>query len=86
MSCERPPCSFWKEERCALGLYGGAPSPGTCRRCDRYEGPPRGLGDVVHTVAEATGVAAVVRLTVGECEGCRRRRREWNGELVIRSD
>ena len=32
---------------CTLGLYGGRPSPGVCRQCSSYSGPPRGLGDAV---------------------------------------
>ena len=32
---------------CTLGLYGGRPSPGVCRQCPSYSGPPRGFGDLV---------------------------------------
>jgi hypothetical protein len=42
------PCVHWSDcgikgaGRCALGLYGGTPSAGTCLRiCPDYEGPPR---------------------------------------------
>ena len=39
-------CRHYKDG-CSLGLYGGRPSPGVCRQCPSYSGPPRGLGDVV---------------------------------------
>jgi hypothetical protein len=70
-------CREWsgEERRCRLGLYGGRPSPGVCAVCDRYEGPPRGLGDVVHSVARAA-TAGLVQ----PCAGCRQRRRRWNRE------
>lgn len=75
-------CAHHRDGRCtsalALPLYGDRPSAGICRRCEHYEGPDRGLGDTVHRVARATGVARVVkRVTKGGC-GCQKRRESLN--------
>ena len=53
------------------------PSDAMCRACWRYDGPARGLGDVVHSVARATGVAAVVHAVAPDC-GCAERRKSLN--------
>ena len=70
-----------KEGRCtnrlALPLYGPRPSKGVCNQCEHYDGPPRGLGDIVHTVAQVTGVAAVVKAVAPDC-GCQKRREALN--------
>lgn len=67
----------------ALPLYGPRPSAGVCRVCAHYEGPDRGLGDTVHRVARATGVARVVRaVTGGDCGGCAERRKWLNGKIA----
>lgn len=48
-----------------------------CSGCPHYDGPARGLGDVVHRVAEVTGVARVVKAVGGDC-GCQKRREALN--------
>jgi hypothetical protein len=53
------------------------PSPGVCSVCEHYDGPARGLGDIVHTVAQVTGVAAVVKAVAPDC-GCEQRRQALN--------
>ena len=53
---------------------GTVASPAVCRACAHYDGPPRGLGDRIHAVAEAVGVHKVVRA----CGGCAERRRLLN--------
>lgn len=66
---------------CSLGLFGGRPSLGVCNACDRYDGPARGIGDVVANVAEATGVAAAARVVekaTGKPCGCAERRAALN--------
>lgn len=70
---------------CSLGLYGGRPSPGVCRQCSSYEGPPRGLGDVIDTGLQKTGVKKVVRKIVGDCGGCEKRRQWLNENLPLGS-
>lgn len=76
---KRIACVHWTDVghpiagRCTRGLHGGLPSVGTCRRCDEYEGPPRGLGDVV-----AGAVKVATAGLVKPCAGCGRRRRRWN--------
>lgn len=52
--------------------------PTVCAGCTHYDGPPRGLGDTVHTVIEATGVGTVVRTVLGNCGGCAQRRQALN--------
>jgi hypothetical protein len=49
------------------------PSEDRCRRCPFYDGPARGLGDVIATAAKAVGVEP--------CGGCQRRREALN-EIV----
>jgi hypothetical protein len=56
------------------------PSPGVCSVCEHYNGPARGLGDVVHAVAAVTGVAAVVKTVAPDC-GCQKRREELNRQF-----
>lgn len=51
-----------------------------CAACPFYNGPARGLGDVVHAVARATGVAAVVKTVAPDC-GCQKRREELNRQF-----
>lgn len=78
-------CKHHQNGRCtnalALPLYGAEPSPGICGVCEHYAGPARGLGDVVHAVAKATGVAAVARTVervTGRPCGCAARRAALN--------
>ena len=61
-----------------LGLHGGHPSPGVCRRCNSYDGPCRGLGDVVAMVARTTGVGAAFKALAGDGCGCGKRRAALN--------
>ena len=71
-------CDHHNGEGCSLGLFGGNPSPGVCGQCDQYNGKPRGLGDVIHTVAQVTGIAkGIAKLAPGGC-GCSDRRRRLN--------
>jgi hypothetical protein len=51
-----------------------------CAACPHYEGPLRGLGDVVHAVATVTGVAAVVKTVAPDC-GCQKRREKLNRQF-----
>jgi len=62
---------------CSLGLFGGNPSPGVCATCNRYQGRPRGLGDVIHAAAKATGLD---RLAPKGC-GCSKRRAALNDSV-----
>lgn len=73
------------EMRCAnpaaVDAFETMPSPGVCRICEHYDGPARGAGDVVHSVAKATGIAAVVHyVTDGNCL-CPQRRAALNAAL-----
>lgn len=56
---------------------GEFPSAGVCRVCDRYEGAPRGLGDVIDV---ATSVLRIKTL-VGDCVGCVQRRAALNAAI-----
>ena len=59
---------------CAIGAY-ERPSFGVCLRvCDQYDGPPRGVGDMIHS--------AIKQATNGKlkpCGGCTKRRNTLNG-------
>lgn len=74
-------CTHYDGNGCSLGLFGGRPSPGVCSICESYDGPARGAGDVVHTIARVTGVSRVVktveRVTGKPC-GCAERRAALN--------
>lgn len=77
-------CRHHDGRECSLGLYGGRPSPGVCARCERYNGPARGLGDRVAAIAEATGVAAVARTVervTGKPCNCAQRRAALNARF-----
>jgi hypothetical protein len=64
----------------ASAMYGNRPSPGVCSVCAKYEGPPRGLGDAVHSFAVTLGLDRVVESVVGDC-GCAQRRAALNAAL-----
>lgn len=80
------------EGRCtnavALPLYGDRPSQGVCGICAHYDGPARGLGDVVERAARITGVKRVVKavekVTGRKC-GCDERRAALNAEIPFKS-
>ena len=69
-----PDCKHRANSSCTLGLYSGKPTGAECRSCDRYQGKPRGLGDVAHTVIKAVGLD---RLAPKGC-GCSKRRHRLN--------
>ena len=80
------------EERCtnglALPLYGDRPSPGVCGICAHYDGPARGLGDVVERAARVTGVKRVVKAVekvTGKTCGCDGRRESLNRRIPFKS-
>ena len=77
-------CRYLHDGRCGMNLHGGAPSPGVCRICDRYVGPHRGIGDIVHAVAKVTGAAAAARIyegATGSPCGCAERRAALNAAV-----
>ena len=67
----------------AVERTGSMPSRGVCSTCDDYDGPPRGAGDVVHTIARATGIARVVEKVAGKDCGCARRRAALNAAISL---
>ena len=69
-------CNYYGTETCPHGL---SPSLGTCKGCNLYEGPARGVGDVVHTALKP--VARVLRMT--GCGGCQKRREALNKLLPL---
>lgn len=46
-----------------------------CLRCPAYDGPARGIGDLVATAAKAVGIAP--------CGGCQKRREILNAALPL---
>ena len=78
-------CKHHKGGRCtnpvALPLYGDNPSRGVCRICPHHAGMPRGLGDIVHTVAKWTGLA---KLAPKDCK-CAERRQRLNAATPARA-
>ena len=69
-----PACKHRANSSCTLGLYGGKPTGVECNACEQYQGRPRGLGDVAHTVIKAVGLD---RLAPKGC-GCSKRRKWLN--------
>ena len=66
-------CRHMNAGRCSLGLYGGRPSPGICLKvCADYDGPVRGVGDVVSKITSSVGIKP--------CGGCQERRMRWNSD------
>ena len=57
-------------------------SDADCSTCPHYSGRFRGLGDVVHAVAKATGVAAVASALPFDCK-CAQRRAALNAAVPI---
>lgn len=70
-------CLHLEGHRCRLGLHGGVPSAGVCAVCQSYDGPLRGLGDVVDV---ATSLLRIKQI-VGDCGGCAERRAALNAAL-----
>jgi hypothetical protein len=56
------------------------PSESRCGSCPNYEGPLRGLGDVVATVARVTGIDAAVKAVAPDC-GCAKRQQMLNEKI-----
>ena len=77
-------CDHHNGKGCSLNLFGGNPSIGICRVCDRYEGPDRGVGDTVHRFLVATGIAPIAKAAstaTGKPCGCANRRAALNEAL-----
>ena len=78
------PCRHLVERQCVLELCNKYPAATCCARCSSYDGPARGLGDVVAKVAQVTGVAATVKAVAGEGCGCGKRRAALNRAVPFR--
>lgn len=70
----------------AVAQFGDSPSPGVCGICSRYDGPPRGAGDVIHAVARVTGVATVIHKVFGGDCNCDKRRQALNRAIPLTDD
>lgn len=66
--------------RCANLMVLREVTPDDCASCSYYAGRSRGLGDIVHSVAVATGIAAVAKWSGVDC-GCGNRRAALNAAL-----
>jgi hypothetical protein len=54
---------------------------GVCGVCDKYRGCARGLGDTIHAIASATGIANAVERIAGLDCGCAERRAALNAAV-----
>jgi len=72
-------CIYFDRDRgCGLNVVAGIPTEEDCSTCPKYDGPARGLGDHVHSVAKTLRIDRVVkRVTRGKC-GCEERRNKLN--------
>ena len=60
-------CNHWSTDKgCALGLFDGQPTKNDCAECMEYDGPTRGLGDVVHGALDAFGIHALIKKSLSE--------------------
>lgn len=69
-----------RETVCGHPTVYGDTDDARCATCDHHIGRPRGLGDVVHGIAEATGIGPATRMLVGDC-GCAKRRAALNAAV-----
>jgi hypothetical protein len=67
-----------------LPVVGPHPSAGVCRHCDHYDGPARGLGDVVAMATAVTGIDRAVKAVVGRNCGCAARRAALNQAIPLK--
>ncbi len=79
-------CNHHNGNGCTLELYGGRPSAGVCQKCDRYEGEPRGAGDLVEAVTKRTGIKRLVDKVTGNGCGCGKRRDILNELIPFRGE
>ena len=76
-----PDCIFKTLGNCTHPKHHGKTDDARCAACQSYTGSPRGLGDIVHTIAKATGAEAVVNaVTGGNCK-CPQRRAALNAAV-----
>ena len=78
-------CDFYEVgSGCLVGHFDGEPTEEDCAGCDFYAGPPRGLGDRIARVTQATGIDRVFEATSGvtgrDC-GCAKRRKKLNEQF-----
>ncbi len=82
-------CRHFNGGECEIGLFEGKPSSDDCSKCDKYQGPSRGLGDKIANAAKFTGAKAIVDLvstiTEKDC-GCGKRRAKLNEAFPTRND
>ena len=76
-------CIFRSDSHCSHPMLFGPASDERCAPCEKYKGPPRGLGDVVHSIAKATGIAQVVEKVAGKDCGCAKRRAAMNAAIPL---
>lgn len=70
------------DHKCGLGVargINGGPIPlVVCNACPQYDGPIRGLGDMVAKATKAVGIKP--------CEGCNRRRAALNNAISFNKE
>jgi hypothetical protein len=76
-------CVFFRLGECSHPDLAGPTDEARCAPCMKYRGRPRGAGDVLHSIARATGIAQVVeRISPKGC-GCGKRRAALNAALPM---
>ena len=71
------PCVWLESSTCTHPRVAREVCESDCASCKYYMGRLRGLGDVVHSIALVTGIAAVVERSGVDC-GCAKRRAALN--------
>lgn len=83
-SSRSPKCVFRIAESCKHPIERGPADDARCASCRHYAGAMRGLGDVVHAAAKATGIsfaADAVAKARGKPCGCGERRAALNAAV-----
>lgn len=82
-------CKHKLGTNCKLGHMNYRPSDHYCSACQDYEGKARGLGDIIHSVASATGLDKLAKKIEEKTQkpcGCKERRTKLNQLLPRKTD
>ena len=77
-------CILLIDGACMHPTIHGDTTPEKCAACSEYSGPSRGIGDMIHNIAEKTGISTVVKFVsdaTGKDCGCAERRAALNEAL-----
>ena len=62
--------------KCSKNKFNGFENQNFCENCSDYEGPNRGIGDIISNITKKVGIRP--------CKGCQKRREKLNKLLPIK--